>query len=270
MRRFRGNYLLNTDFVLSIWLSGPDGATPGRRHRLSPDPRRQPGHAGGGYRYVDRRAGRRAGAGDARTAPPLALGLHAWPWERLTWHCDTRNLASARVAEKAGLQPGRHPPPESAGYRRPAPRHPHLLHAQIGMAGAVGSVGPSRCTCIVFQLFTTRGAAMRLLRVAAWALLGLLGLGVAMFRAPTPAQADRGLPPLLFNLAQIPHWQPAPAAPLSPASRRSRSGAPPRRWACPTWRWGRRWSVRPYACRWPGPGSPPARPWSSPTTARSH
>jgi RimJ/RimL family protein N-acetyltransferase len=28
----------------------------------------------------------------------------AWRWERLEWRCDTRNVASARVAEKAGMQ----------------------------------------------------------------------------------------------------------------------------------------------------------------------
>jgi RimJ/RimL family protein N-acetyltransferase len=33
----------------------------------------------------------------------LRWGFDAWPWERLTWHCDTRNFASARVAEKAGM-----------------------------------------------------------------------------------------------------------------------------------------------------------------------
>jgi ribosomal-protein-serine acetyltransferase len=28
----------------------------------------------------------------------------AWPWRRLVWTCDGRNLASARVAEKCGFQ----------------------------------------------------------------------------------------------------------------------------------------------------------------------
>ncbi len=103
VRRFRGNYLLNTDFVLSIWLDGPDG----------------PRLAGGtGYHLV------RGGSLETRSADigmwigvPFAgqglgtrvlrlllrWGFTAWPWERLTWHCDTRNLGSARVAEKAGL-----------------------------------------------------------------------------------------------------------------------------------------------------------------------
>ena len=34
----------------------------------------------------------------------LAWGFSdAWPWRRLSWRCDERNRASARVAEKAGL-----------------------------------------------------------------------------------------------------------------------------------------------------------------------
>lgn len=34
----------------------------------------------------------------------LEWGFSEWPWERLTWRCSSRNKASMRVAEKAGLQ----------------------------------------------------------------------------------------------------------------------------------------------------------------------
>ena len=35
----------------------------------------------------------------------LAWGFSdAWPWTRLTWHCDATNVASKRVAEKGGLR----------------------------------------------------------------------------------------------------------------------------------------------------------------------
>jgi RimJ/RimL family protein N-acetyltransferase len=34
----------------------------------------------------------------------LRWGFDDWPWMRLSWRCDTRNLASARVAAKAGMQ----------------------------------------------------------------------------------------------------------------------------------------------------------------------
>ena len=33
----------------------------------------------------------------------LEWGFGEWGWERLTWQCDTRNVASARVAEKQGM-----------------------------------------------------------------------------------------------------------------------------------------------------------------------
>ena len=45
-----------------------------------------------------------------------------WPVHKLTWHCDSRNLASARVAEKCGFQlEGRlreHVPAVAGGGRR--------------------------------------------------------------------------------------------------------------------------------------------------------
>ena len=31
-------------------------------------------------------------------------GFTAWPWERPSWRCDSRNQASIRIAEKAGMQ----------------------------------------------------------------------------------------------------------------------------------------------------------------------
>jgi RimJ/RimL family protein N-acetyltransferase len=30
-------------------------------------------------------------------------GFTEWPWVRIVWRCDTENIASARVAEKAGM-----------------------------------------------------------------------------------------------------------------------------------------------------------------------
>ena len=33
----------------------------------------------------------------------LEWGFTEWPWERLTWRCSSRNAASIRVAEKAGM-----------------------------------------------------------------------------------------------------------------------------------------------------------------------
>lgn len=33
----------------------------------------------------------------------LQWGFETWGWERLIWKCDTRNIASSRVAEKCGM-----------------------------------------------------------------------------------------------------------------------------------------------------------------------
>lgn len=34
----------------------------------------------------------------------IRWGFSDWPWQRLSWRCDDRNMASRRVAEKAGLR----------------------------------------------------------------------------------------------------------------------------------------------------------------------
>jgi len=43
------------------------------------------------------------GLGTAVLRALLTWGFTEWPWERLAWRCDGRNLASRRTAEKAGL-----------------------------------------------------------------------------------------------------------------------------------------------------------------------
>ncbi len=43
------------------------------------------------------------GLGTRALAALIEWGFTDWPWQRLVWCCDTRNLASARVAEKCGL-----------------------------------------------------------------------------------------------------------------------------------------------------------------------
>ncbi len=44
------------------------------------------------------------GMGTRVLSAMLNWGFTAWPWERLTWRCDADNIASARVAEKCGMQ----------------------------------------------------------------------------------------------------------------------------------------------------------------------
>ncbi|MBN1260843.1 MAG: GNAT family N-acetyltransferase [Anaerolineae bacterium] len=100
VRHFRGNYLLETDFVLGIF----DG-----------EERRLLGGSGfhlreGGLDNCSAEIGMwiRAdaagnGLGTRVLTALLAWGFTEWPWERLAWRCDGRNLASRRIAEKAGL-----------------------------------------------------------------------------------------------------------------------------------------------------------------------
>jgi len=47
-------------------------------------------------------AGRGLGTEALRTL--IRWGFSEWPWLRLSWHCDGRNVASRRVAEKAGMR----------------------------------------------------------------------------------------------------------------------------------------------------------------------
>ena len=100
VRRFRGEYLLATNFVLGVF---------------SPDDKRLLGGSGFHLREgeLDNRAAEigmwiRAeaagkGLGTAVLKELLTWGFTVWPWERLAWRCDGRNLASRRTAEKAGM-----------------------------------------------------------------------------------------------------------------------------------------------------------------------
>lgn len=44
------------------------------------------------------------GLGTAVLVAVLAWGFEKWPWQRLSWRCDSTNTASARVATKAGMR----------------------------------------------------------------------------------------------------------------------------------------------------------------------
>jgi RimJ/RimL family protein N-acetyltransferase len=100
-REFRGSWLLAADFVLGIW--EPDGS------RLL---------GGCGYHLREgalalrnaevglwiRADAAHRGLGTAVTRALLGWGFTEWPWLRLSWRCSSANLASQRVAEKAGLR----------------------------------------------------------------------------------------------------------------------------------------------------------------------
>lgn len=101
VRQFVGRWLLAQDFVLGIW--SPDGATlwGGCGFHLRHGPA-QDGVAEIGMWIAAEQAGQ--GLGTHVLQALVEWGFSEWPWLRLVWKCDERNLASRRTAEKAGLQ----------------------------------------------------------------------------------------------------------------------------------------------------------------------
>lgn len=101
VRRFRARWLLNEDYVLSIW--DPEGARVlgGSGFHLRDGFGWQDGVAEIGMWISGDAAGRGLGTDVLRAL--LGWGFDAWGWERLEWRCDVRNVASRRVAEKAGM-----------------------------------------------------------------------------------------------------------------------------------------------------------------------
>lgn len=100
-RRFRGEYLLATNFTLGIF---------------TPDGKRQLGGSGFHLREGElsnhaaeigmwiRADAVRQGLGTRALRAILTWGFSEWPWERLAWRCNELNVASRRTAEKAGMQ----------------------------------------------------------------------------------------------------------------------------------------------------------------------
>jgi RimJ/RimL family protein N-acetyltransferase len=101
VRRFRADWLADRDFTLGIW--SPDGARVlgGTGFHLRGRPVGDAVAEIGMWVRADE-AGR--GLGSEVLAALLRWGFTDWPWERLAWHCDERNVASARTAERAGMR----------------------------------------------------------------------------------------------------------------------------------------------------------------------
>lgn len=100
VRRFRGRYLTNEDFVLGIFNVDEQRLLGGSGFHLRE----------GGLTHLSAEIGMwiRAdaagkGLGTAVLRALLTWGFTEWPWERLAWRCDGRNVASRRTAEKAGM-----------------------------------------------------------------------------------------------------------------------------------------------------------------------
>ena len=98
-RRFAASYLTHEDFVLGIWVGDELAGGTGFHLRGGA---LDSGNAEIGMWISAAHAG--GGLGTRVLAALLQWGFTAWPWQRLTWHCDARNHASRRVAEKNGLR----------------------------------------------------------------------------------------------------------------------------------------------------------------------
>ena len=97
-RRFAANYLLNQDFTLGIWVGDQLAGGTGFHMRGASIALR---NAEIGMWIRGSFAGQ--GLGTRVLQAMLAWGFEDWGWERLCWHCDTRNHASASVARKNGM-----------------------------------------------------------------------------------------------------------------------------------------------------------------------
>ncbi len=97
-RRFCARYMLNEDFVLGAWIE--DELVGGTGFHLRSMPLTARSAEIGMWIRGDRAA---QGLGTRVLGQMLDWGFTEWGWQRLTWHCDTRNLASAQVARKNGL-----------------------------------------------------------------------------------------------------------------------------------------------------------------------
>jgi RimJ/RimL family protein N-acetyltransferase len=99
VRRFRASWLTDGDWAVGVWRGEKLVAGSGFHLRGKP---LEAGTADIGMWVRADEAGR--GLGTRVLAAMVDWADAAWPWYRLTWHCDSRNVASARVAEKCGFQ----------------------------------------------------------------------------------------------------------------------------------------------------------------------
>lgn len=100
-RKFRARYLLSEDFVIGVFSVDGRQLLGGTGFHLREGPISS-ACAEIGMFIRQGEAGRGLGTRVLRAL--VQWGFTEWPWQRLAWRCDRRNVASARVAEKAGLR----------------------------------------------------------------------------------------------------------------------------------------------------------------------
>ena len=99
-RIFRARYLTNQEFVLAILDSDQAQWLGSSGFHLREGPIQNRAAEIGMWIHASY-AGQ--GLGTRMLCTILEWGFSAWPWERLSWRCSARNLASRRTAEKAGM-----------------------------------------------------------------------------------------------------------------------------------------------------------------------
>jgi len=100
-RTSRAHYLLAENFNMGIFSPAEDRVLGGTGFHLREGPLAFQNAEIGMWIRGDA-AG--SGLGTQALTTLLRWGFTEWPWLRIAWRCDTTNLASARVAEKAGMQ----------------------------------------------------------------------------------------------------------------------------------------------------------------------
>lgn len=100
-RRFRARYLLAEDFPMGIFSPSGDRVLGSTGYHLREGDLSTRNAEIGMWIRADA-AGQ--GLGTRVLVALLRWGFDAWPWMRQSWRCDVTNIASARTAEKAGMQ----------------------------------------------------------------------------------------------------------------------------------------------------------------------
>jgi RimJ/RimL family protein N-acetyltransferase len=101
VRQSRARYLLAEDFIIGVFSEDGQRLLGGAGFHLR-EGALSTACAEIGMFIRQSEAGRGLGTRVLRAL--LDWGFVDWPWLRLSWRCDQRNVASARVAEKAGLR----------------------------------------------------------------------------------------------------------------------------------------------------------------------
>ena len=101
VRQFRGRYLLAEDFVIGIFAPNEKRLLGGAGFHLREGPLAT---ACAEMGMFIRRSEAGRGLGTRVVQALVHWGFTEWPWLRLSWRCDQQNVASVRVAEKAGLR----------------------------------------------------------------------------------------------------------------------------------------------------------------------